>query len=305
MTQLSTVSFGSLTNIDGELNWQSIPNLGGLTFGNGVQRIQTVTILDTQIQDLSGINLKSAQSVTIGQNSRLNKLSWQLSSVDGNLILDGNGGGAGFDATFGNLMTVGSMTVNSVSSLAINSLRNATGLLAVQTSTLQSLSAPNLTSTGGLTISSNQNLNNISMPLLKTINGSLLLNNDPMLTGNISFPALTNIRSAINATGAFNELLLPQINTIAGAVYIKSTGHLTQTCAAIKSDKANNVFMTNPTCSGAAASQSGSSGSGGSSTSDGSSSSTSSSAAAPGLISSYPVTLFGSTGLLAVMLGLI
>lgn len=246
MQQLSDAQFPQLTNIRGTLSWISIPNLGGLKFGTGVQRITSVIIQDTQIQDLSGINLKSAQNVSISQNLRLNTLAWQLASVDGLLSLDGNGGGAGFNATFGNLASAGEIQINQVNGLVMNALKNVTGTLQIYNSQLETLYFPNLTTTGSFSLLNNANLNNITVPVLQSLAGGLNLQQNADLTEVVTFPALTRINGAVNCTGAFNELLLPKINTITGQVSIKSTGNLTQTCSAIKQDQKNNVFTALP-----------------------------------------------------------
>ena len=203
MSVLYQLSVPQLSQIN-QLEWTSLA-LNGLDFGDGLQRVSSLTIADTFINKLDSINLKSANSISIANNRNLQSINWQLTNVSQGLTLNSNGGVAGgqLNAKFPNLMAAGFLDISNVSSLQLPSLGKTSNTISVYGSSLQSLMMPNLTQSKGLSIKNNKQLHEISFPKFRDCEGGLGVSSNDNLGGTISFPSLQTIRGALNVTGSF------------------------------------------------------------------------------------------------------
>jgi len=203
MTVLTGLNFPLLTNV-GNLNWETLPNLQGLGFTNTIQTVKMLSIQDTQLADLTGINLTTANTIYVSNNRYLNTINMQLTNVTNMLTLQSNANG-GLTAAFPDLIWTGGMSIGQVTSLSIDALTYVNNTMYIVTDNLMSLSAPNLTTVGGLAIQNNPQLSNISFPKLRQCtNAALTITNNPLLTGNISFPSLTKVVGAVTVFGAYS-----------------------------------------------------------------------------------------------------
>ncbi|KAI9657531.1 MAG: hypothetical protein M1831_004147 [Alyxoria varia] len=301
LTRLYNLNMPQLGYI-GSVQWQTLPGLQELDFGNGVNTVNgELSIQDTQISSLSKINLRSAVSINIANNRGLQNINWQLESVNKTLTLNANGIQGGLAARFPNLTEVGAIDVSNVSTLDISGLQRCRQFLSVYGSNIERLELDELTRTGGFSVKNNRNLNEISFEKLRTCDGGFGLSSNDKLGGKVDLPELRTVRGAFNVTGAFEGLSTPQLRTVQGATVIKSSEDIGNTCDTYGKGgelKSSGVLQGITTCSGKSNDPNAGTG-GGSGTSGGSSSS-----GAAWNIGPAPGSAFGLFGLLAAILGM-
>lgn len=207
MTNLFTLSMPMLSEV-GSIDWTTINNLQKASFGSGLQSVsKSLSIQDTALQSLDTINVRNISgSAIVANNNQLQSLSWQLRQV-GNLSISSNGpaGNTGLNLSLPNLVSAGSLDINNVSSIALNSFSNCSGDINIRSSSIDSLQMPNLTMSHAVSVSNNPSLTAVSFPMLEGVIGPIRLVNNDKLGGDIMFPALTQLRGALNVTGAFNR----------------------------------------------------------------------------------------------------
>jgi hypothetical protein len=206
LTLLSTLSFTDLQKV-GIIYWDSLPALSQLTFPSFVSQAKQVTITNTFLSTLDGINLMTVELLDINNNNRLKTFSTQVANITTSVNIASNG--RSLDISFPNLIWANNMTFRNVSTVSIPSLATVNGSLIFDENYFTGLSAPNLTSVGStaskegsLAFVANPQLTNITIPGLLTCGGGVqVANNTDLQT--ISFPALTTVGGAIDLAGNF------------------------------------------------------------------------------------------------------
>ncbi|KAK9489796.1 hypothetical protein V1508DRAFT_400490 [Lipomyces doorenjongii] len=219
LTILNTLSFPRLSSI-GSINWVTLPAVSGLSFTTGVTSCQDVTISDTDLSSLTGINLTTVSKLDINNNLNLNDIEMGLTEATYQVDISFNGNTA---VSFPYLQWAYNLTFQDVSSVStpILSVVNASYLLI--SNVFSSFSAPNLTTVGGLSIDENLSLTNISFPKLTTIGGSgLQVANNTKLSSITGFPNLATVNGAIVLDGNFSNASFPSLTLVRGAVNIDS-----------------------------------------------------------------------------------
>lgn len=229
LTLLSTLSMSDLTSVK-TIAWTALPALSQLTFPATVSQATSVTISNTFLSTLDGINLDTVSTLQIDNNNRLKTFSTQIANVTSAVNINSNGNS--LDVSFPNLIWAANMTLRNVSSITIPSLATINGSLGFYGNYMTSVIAPNLTSVGStatgagsLAFVANGKLANISMPLLKTVGGADQIANNTGLTG-ISFPALTTVGGAIDFSGNFSTPDLPALTNVKGGFNVQSTAQI-------------------------------------------------------------------------------
>ncbi|ESZ97539.1 hypothetical protein SBOR_2086 [Sclerotinia borealis F-4128] len=283
LTLLSTLQFAVLDTV-GTINWAALPALPSLTFANAVSTANSVTITNTFLSTLDGINLNTVDTLNINNNNRLKTFSTQVGNVTTLLNIDSNG--KNLDVSFPNLIWAANMTFRNVSSVSIPSLAVVNGSLGFYENYFTSLNAPNLTAVGntangqgGLAFVANPALANITIPMLQTVGGAFQIANNSALTG-ISFPELTEVGGAIDFSGNFTTPELAKLDDVKGGFNMQSTTSID--CSGFKSEHDSGNIQGTYTCKTTANAQSGTS-------SGSSSSSSSSSSPSKGAAVSYGV----------------
>lgn len=200
LTILSTLNFPELTSV-ATIDWTALPALQGLSFTTGVQTAGTVSIINTQLATLDGIDLTTVDSMTITNNNYLDDIDMQIGNITTALIIEANG--RNVTASFPNLIWAYNITLANVTEIDIPSLASLNGSMGIYANYFTSISAPNLTTVGGsLSFQSNEDMTNMSFPELKTVNGGLdVVNNTALKT--IDFPALETVGGAVDFEGNF------------------------------------------------------------------------------------------------------
>jgi hypothetical protein len=185
-----------------------------------------VTISNTFLSTLDGINLNTVDTLQIDNNNRLKTFSTQVANITSGLNINANGNS--LEVTFPNLIWAANMTFRNISSISIPSLAAVNGSLGFYGNYMTSIAAPNLTSVGSfsdgrgsLAFVANTKLANISMPLLKSVGGADQISNNTDL-GAISFPALSTVGGAIDFSGNFTTPELPGLTIVKGNFNIQS-----------------------------------------------------------------------------------
>jgi hypothetical protein len=227
VTKLNTLSFSRLTSVRA-LAWQSVTNLNSVTLGP-LSQADEVTISDTFLDALTGINLTSVNKLDINNNRRLKKFSTQLENM-GDLYIQANG--IGLDIDLPNLVWASNLTIANVTKFAVPSLKVVNGSARFDSNYFESFNAPNLTHTESADISfvGNAALKNMTFPKLTSIGGGLLIANNTGLDKVTFFPKLTDVGGAIKLRGNFTEVEFPELNVVKGAFDVSSTGDVTESC---------------------------------------------------------------------------
>ncbi|KAK5698589.1 cell wall protein Ecm33 [Elasticomyces elasticus] len=295
LTVLTTLNFPRLT-IVGTIDWQALPALQGLSFTTGVQQAGSVSIQNTQLNTLDGINLEMVDTMTIANNPYLNDINMQLGNITQSLIIEANG--RNVSAIFPNLEWAYNMTLRNVSTMSIPSLASINGSMGFYANFFESISGPNLTTVGGsLSFVSNEAMTNLSFPELTTVNGGLQVANNTALEEVNGFPALKTVGGALDFNGNFTSVELPEISDIRGAFNLQSAADISSSCDHFQPlSGSNNVIKGTYTCSGGEATPGGT-GTLSPGTNTGGSGSSSASASS----SANVVYISGATGLMGVI----
>ena len=200
---ITSLNFPQLYAVD-QIDWTGLPNLAGLSFTTGLQKASTLSIQNTGLYNLDGINLQEIDTLMLANNNFLDEVSMQLGHVGSALNIEANG--RNVQASFPNLQWAYNMTFRNVSSINIQSLASLNGSLGLYSNYFQTLSAPNLTTIGGgLAFVSNPDVTNVSMPELKTVKGGFQIANNTAIEMINGFPSLTTVDGAIDLNGAFTQ----------------------------------------------------------------------------------------------------
>lgn len=207
VTKLGSLSFPSLTSVRA-LAWQSVTNLNTFTLGP-LNKADEVTISDTFLDALDGIDLSKVNKFDINNNRRLKKFTTKLASLSDNLNIQANG--IGLEINLPNLIWIANMTIANVTKFQVPSLKVVNGSARFDSNYFESFSAPNLTHTesGDISFVGNGALNNMTFPKLATIGGGLLIANNTGLDKVTYFSQLTDVGGAIKLRGNFTEYVLP------------------------------------------------------------------------------------------------
>lgn len=225
LTLLSTLSMSVLTAVK-TIEFISLPNLGSLTFSSVVTEANSVTVSNTFLSSLVGLNVTTVQTLQIDNNPHLVEFTSQAGNISSAAVFDANG--AGLVVSFPSLTWAANLTFRDVGSVALPSLQVINGSLGFYENTLSSISCPNLTSVGdfatgvgSLAFVDNTQLTNISMNALKSVGGADQIANNTILDG-ISFPALVDVGGAIDFSGNFTTPQLPALGNVKGGFNVES-----------------------------------------------------------------------------------
>ncbi len=209
---LSSLQLTALKSIN-QLTMLRLNLISDLTFGgSGVSNATDVTINDCNaLSDLSGLQLTTVNNLKIINNPSLTKFDSALKTINGTLILTGNGNS--LDVKLSELESAFDIQVSDVKSFEVPVLETIGSALRFENnSMIESFEAQNLTLVGenekdggSLSFNNNNKLNNISFPVLEKINGDLTIVNNTNMTDLAGFPELTDIYGALLLGGGFKE----------------------------------------------------------------------------------------------------
>jgi len=207
VTALSALIFPSITKVK-SLDWQTLNAIDTLSFGKGLTQAEEVTISDTFLSSLTGIDLTSVKKMRIDNNRRLTQFTTQLRDLSDELRIQANG--QRLEVNMPNLTWIANMIIANVTKFSAPSLVTVNDSAKFDFNYFSDFSAPNLTRTqsGDISFVGNVNLKNISMPRLTTVGGGLLIANNTALLELNGLPALKTISGAVKLRGSFDEYVV-------------------------------------------------------------------------------------------------
>lgn len=253
----------------------NLAQLSGLTLGtSGVTKATSIKIQDTFISDLSGLNVATADNITIANNGRLTMFNAKLENVTYTLSVVDNAGG--MQINMSRLESAGVLDFRSIKSFDAPLLQTANRLSFQESPDLLSVSANNLTSIkDSLTLDNNKKLANISFTSLEKISGDMTIRNNTALLKINKFPQLKTIGGAVLLAGSFDTYVhffffflgitvrfcglcsncvlsdsveIPKLNDIKGAVTVTSTTDISSFCSFFDDLKKNNAIQGKESC---------------------------------------------------------
>lgn len=203
LTRLADLNFDSIMEV-GDIGFYDLPALQVLDFATGIETADRVTISNTGLRDLSGIELVACNSLDISRNSNLITINLNgITNTTGEINIVANG--AGLDVSLGGLTSSSGINVQNADTLNFTVLDTVTGTLELSYNNFRSFAAPDLTLVLDMDITNNPLLSNLSFPLLPEITGGLSITNNSRLTAISGFPDLTTISGNLNLTGRFSQ----------------------------------------------------------------------------------------------------
>lgn len=225
LTLLSSLKMSMLTAVKA-ISFVSLPNLGSLTFPATVTSATSITVSNTFLSTLAGLNVTSVTVLQVDNNPHLTEFTSNIGNISSAAVFNANG--ADLAISFPLLTWAANMTFRDVGSVSLPSLQVINGSLGFYESSIESISASNLTSVGNfatgvgsLAFVANTALTNISMNALKSVGGADQVANNTLLNA-ISFPALVDVGGAIDFSGNFTTPNLPALGNVKGGFNVES-----------------------------------------------------------------------------------
>ncbi|ODQ78293.1 hypothetical protein BABINDRAFT_181292 [Babjeviella inositovora NRRL Y-12698] len=222
LTILSNLNLAALVSV-GTLSWTALPALEstGLTKAVGISKAQSVSISDTSLINLDGLNAVDVAIYDINNNNALENIDVFLQTVTDNLFVQYNS--KNVEVSFPDLKWVGNLSVADVGSFEATNLQTVNGSVYFINNTFESLDLKNLTSAGAFTVSDNSDLTELNFNSLKEVTGAFVIANNSDLTTVDKFGALTTVGTLV-MDGGFNNVTLPSLSAVRGTFNFASTG---------------------------------------------------------------------------------
>ncbi|KAI0470708.1 hypothetical protein GGR56DRAFT_141529 [Xylariaceae sp. FL0804] len=250
VTQLNSLSFTSLNKVD-TINWLTLNALPEPTFGDtGITEASSVTISDTFIETITGINVQTVSTMEINNNRRLTMFTSSIESLSDQLIVQANGLNLSMDLP--NVKWIANMQIANVTSFSVPSLETVNGSMRFDSNYFENFQVANLTTiqNGDLSFVSCPDVTNISFPVLTKVGGGFTIANNTALSIVDGFDQLANVGGAIEMRGVFTEIELPELNNVVGTATFISTDNITSSCSDLESLSGSVIQGKITTCHG-------------------------------------------------------
>ncbi|KAL2158202.1 hypothetical protein VTH06DRAFT_4522 [Thermothelomyces fergusii] len=227
-TSLNVILLEKLTEAN-VVEWVSVTRLDTLNLGP-LTKAKSVRLSDTFLNNLDGFALTTVTDLKLDNNRRLSKYTSDLTSLDGELVIQANG--LSLEVDLPKLVWITEMAIANVTKFSIPELQVVNGSARFDSNFFDTFSAPNLTHTekGDISFVGNGFLQNMTFPKLTAINGGLLIANNTGLDRVTFFPKLEKVTGAIKLRGNFTEISFPALENVEGAVDISSTADIRKSC---------------------------------------------------------------------------
>jgi hypothetical protein len=204
--RLYAVDFPLLKKVK-SIKWIALANLLDIGFTAQVETAETITVINTALRSLKGINIQMAKKLEVTNNVFINEINMQLGNVSDSLTFADNN--KQVKVSLPNMLWATNMTFRSCGSVEVPSLARLNGSLGLYSNGFESFSAPNLTSVGkALAIVGNDQMNNLTFPLLTKISDNLQIANNSDLQAVDGFPMLKSIGGAFDISGNMSKYVL-------------------------------------------------------------------------------------------------
>ncbi|PFH61650.1 hypothetical protein XA68_16739 [Ophiocordyceps unilateralis] len=225
---LSSCNLQALTSVV-DMMLLNLPQLNGLTLGTeGVTKARRISIADTFISDLTGLNIANCETIDISNNPKLTTFDSPLVNVTKSLKLTNNGNN--MQVNMSSLQNCGEIQFRQVKSFDAPVLSRAESIKFNDSPELLSVSCSNLTEiAASLTLINNKKLNRLSFPLLKTIKGDMTIQNNTALQQVDGFPKVESVGNIL-LRGNFRNVTLDQLRDVKGSAIATSTTDISAFC---------------------------------------------------------------------------
>lgn len=185
----------------GTISFVALPSSPNFDFSAGITSVANVTISDTFLSSLEGINLKNADIVQIDNNRRLKNITLPLETAKTRITMAANGVNA--DVNLPQLTSAGSVILKNISTVSMPSLSFLSGSLSLQSSYMTNFSVDSLSViTQDLYLQDNVQLRKASFAGLLSA-GSMEITNNSALT-NMTFEKLSRAER-VSFSGKFSR----------------------------------------------------------------------------------------------------
>lgn len=200
---LTDLNMTELTLV-GDMNFEALPNLQYLYFESGVRAAGGISITNTGLVNLDGLEITSASNgISIFANNNLADIS--LNSLTNTSSLSIQANSPKLAVNLPNLVAVQNLTVTNTTSLSIPSLYHLTGQLQISGSYINNFSTGPLQTGTDIIFMDNALLSNISMPDLSSLLGDLIITGNGVLKEITGFSSLVNVQGIVDVTGNYTE----------------------------------------------------------------------------------------------------
>jgi hypothetical protein len=167
-SQLAAVAFPKLDNVK-KLTMIGLASLRNLGFDGGISNVEDLSIENTQLQNLNGIDLNKTKSIRIIANPSIANISMGVTNMTGAMEIGDNN--ADVVVSFPNLEHAGNMSFRSVGNLSLPALKDVSpGSFGIFKSKLKSFYAANFTEVkSDFSISNATELEDLSLPALSKV----------------------------------------------------------------------------------------------------------------------------------------
>lgn len=200
---LADLNMTELTVV-GDMNFEALPNLGHLYFDSGVRAAGGISITNTGLVNLDGLEITSASNgISITANTALTDISLNSLTNTSSLIIQANSNKLAVNLP--NLVAIQNLTVTNTTSLSIPSLYHLTGQLQISDSWITNFSTGPVQAGADIIFMDNALLSNISMPDLTSLSGDLIITRNSVLKEITGFSSLANVQGTVDVTGNYTE----------------------------------------------------------------------------------------------------
>jgi hypothetical protein len=198
---LTDLTLGEL-NFVGDMKLEDLPNLQSLNFTSGMRTVSGISIVNTGLTTLDGLEISSASDgINISANTALTDITFP--SLTNTSIFSIHANNPKMKVNLPSLAAVQDLTIENVTSLSISGLYQVTGQLLIAGSSIDSFSTGPLKNGGGILFIDNPFLSNISMPDLTSISGDLVITGNQALQQITGFTGLADVQGNIDITGNY------------------------------------------------------------------------------------------------------
>jgi len=229
-SQLAAVAFPKLDNVK-KLTMIGLASLRNLGFDGGISNIEELSIENTQLQNLNGIDLNKTNSIRIIANPSIANISMGVTNMTGPMEIGDNN--ADVVVSFPNLQHAGNMSFRSVGNLSLPALKDISpGSFGIFKSKLKSFYASNFTEVkADLTISNCTELEDLSLPSLTKVGAFRIENTN--LAEITKLGKLKEANAALDISGKnLTKVEMPSLDYVKGVFNLQSQADLGNSCDA-------------------------------------------------------------------------
>lgn len=227
-SQLAAVAFPKLDNVK-KLTMIGLASLRNLGFDGGISNIEELSIENTQLQNLNGIDLNKTKSIRIIANPSIANISMGVTNMTGPMEIGDNN--ADVVVSFPNLEHAGNMSFRSVGNLSLPALKDISpGSFGIFKSKLKSFYASNFTEVkADLTISNCTELEDLSLPSLSKVGAFRIENTN--LADITKLGKLKEANAALDISGKnLTKVEMPSLDYVKGVFNLQSQADLGNSC---------------------------------------------------------------------------